>query len=56
MVCSEILTGNRPFQNREGLNYIHQAVQEGDMPVLPLDPADPLRRLIEDCWSFSPEA
>jgi serine/threonine protein kinase len=56
MVCSEILTGNRPFQNREGLNYIHQAVQEGDMPVLPLDPADPLRTLIEDCWSSNPGA
>jgi hypothetical protein len=56
MVCSEILTGNRPFQNRGGLKHIHRAVQERDMPVLPLDPADPLRRLIEDCWSFKPEA
>jgi hypothetical protein len=56
MVCSEILSGNRPFQSREGLKNIHRAVLAGERPGLPLVHGDPLRKLIEDCWSLKPEA
>jgi serine/threonine protein kinase len=56
MVCSEILTGKKPFQHIRSPKDIHSAVRAGERPDLPLDDVDPLRRLIEDCWSRNPGA
>jgi hypothetical protein len=55
MVCSEILTGKKPFQHIRSTD-IHPAVLAGERPDLPLDDVDPLRTLIEDCWSSNPGA
>jgi serine/threonine protein kinase len=56
IVCSKIISGNRPFQHLGVVNCrsVLAAVRQRDMPKVPLHCEHPLTRLIEDCWKLEP--
>jgi serine/threonine protein kinase len=53
ITCSEILTGEIPFQDTR-LSELQFKIMDGHRPMLPLDIGGKLRDLIQDCWNSDP--
>jgi serine/threonine protein kinase len=52
MVCYEILSGNIPFSNISNRSEVKKMVLDGGHPELPTECPEPLKDLIERCWSL----
>ena len=55
IMCSQILTGQKPFMGIEGYNALQANVEQGGRPSIPDDCPDYLRFCMESCWEKHPE-
>ena len=55
IMCSQILTGQKPFMGIEGYNALQANVEQGGRPSIPDDCLDYLRFCMESCWEKRPE-
>jgi serine/threonine protein kinase len=55
ILCSEILTGKRPFTEFRSSSELLAAIHRGVRPSLPDSTPHSLKSLIEDCWHTNPE-
>lgn len=55
IMCSQILTGQKPFMGIEGYNALQAHVEQGGRPSIPDDCPDYLRFCMESCWEKHPE-
>jgi serine/threonine protein kinase len=55
MVCSEILTGERPFASEPSATFRANIIDHDLRPPLPNDCLSYLRFCITSCWELSPE-
>lgn len=55
ILCSEILTGERPFSEFRSSSELLAAIHRGVRPSLPDSTPHSLKSLIEDCWHTNPE-
>jgi len=53
ITCSEILTGQEPYENIRLLE-LRSNIMAGHRPMLPFDIGGKLRDLIQDCWNLDP--
>jgi serine/threonine protein kinase len=55
IMCSQILTGQKPFMGIEGNNALQAHMEQGGRPSIPDDCPDYLRFCMESCWAKHPE-